>query len=165
MIYDVLIGEKTFRVELVRSSSGWRCQLNGRKFDFDASLLGESLISLLIDGKSYEARQDYSGGESNIVIGRERFGAQVRDPRSLGDRSSRAGGESGVKRITAPMPGKVVRVLAPVGSDVEAGQAVLVIEAMKMQNELKAPKKGRVTKLTAAEGAAVEAGQTLAEIE
>ena len=68
-------------------------------------------------------------------------------------------------KIKAPMPGKVVRVLADVGTAVEAGQSVLVIEAMKMQNELKAPKTGVVKKINVAEGAAVDAGQTLAEVE
>jgi biotin carboxyl carrier protein len=63
------------------------------------------------------------------------------------------------------MPGKVVRIVAPPGTDVEAGQPVLVIEAMKMQNELKAPKKGKVKRIVVSEGAAVEAGQTLAEVE
>jgi pyruvate carboxylase subunit B len=68
-------------------------------------------------------------------------------------------------KIKAAMPGKVVRVLAGVGTQVEAGQSVLVIEAMKMQNELKAPKTGVVKKINVAEGAAVDAGQALAEVE
>jgi biotin carboxyl carrier protein len=63
------------------------------------------------------------------------------------------------------MPGKVVRILAPPGTEVEAGQPVLVIEAMKMQNVLKSPKKGKVKRLAVGEGAAVEAGQVLAEVE
>jgi len=71
----------------------------------------------------------------------------------------------GPKRITAPMPGKVVRVVAPPGTRVEAGQGVIVIEAMKMQNELKSPKKGTVQRIVASEGAAVNAGDTLAIIE
>jgi pyruvate carboxylase subunit B len=68
-------------------------------------------------------------------------------------------------KIKAPMPGKVVRILAPTGAQVEIGQSVVVIEAMKMQNELKAPKTGVVRKISVAEGAAVEAGQALAEVE
>lgn len=63
------------------------------------------------------------------------------------------------------MPGKVVRIVAPVGTTVEAGQTILVIEAMKMQNELRSPKKGIVKKLIVSEGAAVEAGQALGEVE
>jgi pyruvate carboxylase subunit B len=68
-------------------------------------------------------------------------------------------------KVKAPMPGKVVRVLVGVGTQVELGQSVIVIEAMKMQNELKAPKKGVVKKISVAEGAAVDAGQALAEVE
>jgi pyruvate carboxylase subunit B len=68
-------------------------------------------------------------------------------------------------KIKAPMPGKVVRILAPAGTQVENGQSVLVIEAMKMQNELKAPKSGVVKKINVEEGAAVDAGQALAEVE
>jgi biotin carboxyl carrier protein len=63
------------------------------------------------------------------------------------------------------MPGKIVRILAPAGTAVEAGQGVLVIEAMKMQNEMKSPKKGTIKRLTVKEGAPVEAGQVLAEVE
>ena len=63
------------------------------------------------------------------------------------------------------MPGKVVRVLAPPQTEVEAGQGVIVVEAMKMQNELKSPKKGIVQKVLAAEGARVNAGDVLAIVE
>jgi biotin carboxyl carrier protein len=100
-----------------------------------------------------------------IDVGHERFSAAVRDPRSLRSRRSGDSGGPGVRKILAPMPGKVVRVLAGVGTKVEAGEPVLVIEAMKMQNELKAPKKGKISRLHVGEGSAVEAGQTLAEVE
>ena len=63
------------------------------------------------------------------------------------------------------MPGKVVRVLATAGAEVEAGEGILVVEAMKMQNELKSPKKGRLQKVTVSEGAAVNAGDVLAVVE
>ena len=99
------------------------------------------------------------------MIGSQRFSTAVRDPRSLRSRRTTETGGRGPKKITAPMPGKVVRITAMVGSEVEAGQAVIVIEAMKMQNELKSPRKGIIKKLSVAEGAAVEAGQVLAEVE
>ncbi len=165
MIYEITIGEKTHRVELARHGSGWRCKLDGKELAIDVVSPQPGLLSFLEDGKSYEARQESSAGESIIVVGHERFTAIVRDPRSYGSRRIRDGGGQGVKKISAPMPGKVVRILALVGAEVEAGQAVLVIEAMKMQNELKAPKKGKLTKLNVGEGAAVEAGQILAEVE
>jgi biotin carboxyl carrier protein len=165
MIYEVTIAEKTYKVELSRAESGWRCKLDGRDVPLDVVSTQNGVFSLLLDGKSYEVKQESTASATNIVVGHERFGAVVRDPRSLRSRNRAAAGGEGVKKITAPMPGKVVRILAPAGTEVELGQGVVVIEAMKMQNELKSPKKGTVKKINAAEGAAVEAGQVLAEVE
>jgi biotin carboxyl carrier protein len=165
MIYEVTIGDRTHRVDLVRAGTGWKCNLDGREFAVDAVPAQNGALSLLLEGRSYEVRQQLEGDETGIVVDRERFKVVVRDPRSLRSRRIREGRGQGMRKIIAPMPGKVVRLLAAPGDEVEAGQAVLVIEAMKMQNELKAPQKGRVAKLYAGEGAAVEAGQILAEIE
>lgn len=165
MIYEVIIDEHPYQVELARSGSSWRCNLNGREFPVDVIFSQTGVLSLLVDGKSYEVKQEAAGAESNIVVGHERFRAAVRDPRSLRSRRRAKDSGQGVKRILAPMPGKVVRILAPPGTEVEAGQPVLVIEAMKMQNELKSPKKGKVKRLAVGEGAAVEAGQVLAEVD
>jgi biotin carboxyl carrier protein len=169
MIYEVTIAEKTYRVELVRAgdrqTGQWRCRLDGREWPVDVVSIQNDVLSLLLDGKSYEIKQETVGTEANIVVGHERFGVSVRDPRSFRSRKRAGASEQGVKKITAPMPGKVVRILAGVGAQVEAGQSVIVIEAMKMQNELKAPKSGIVKKLNVTEGDAVEAGQSLAEVE
>lgn len=165
MIYDVSIAGKIHRVELLREGQGWYCKLDGRELPLDVVSTQNGLLSILVNGKSYEVRQESIASETNIVVGGERFGAVVRDPRSLRSRRSSGAGEEGIKKITAPMPGKVIRIIAPAGTQVEAGQGVLVIEAMKMQNEMKSPKKGTVKKIKAAEGEAVEAGQVLAEIE
>jgi biotin carboxyl carrier protein len=165
MIYEVSIGNKVRRVELAREGNAWRCKLDGRDFPVDVQATRDGVLSLLIDGHSYEAKQEITAAEINIVVGEQRFPAVVRDPRSLRSRRASDSGAQGPRRITAPMPGKVVRILAPPGTDVEAGQPILVIEAMKMQNELKSPKKGVVKKLTVNEGAAVEAGQALGEVE
>ncbi|HEX2328280.1 MAG TPA: biotin/lipoyl-containing protein [Candidatus Angelobacter sp.] len=165
MIYEVSVAGKTHKLELQRHGSSWRCTLDGSEITVDAVPTRENVLSLIIGGKSYEVKEEVVGAESNVVVGNQRFPATVRDPRSLRSRRSSAAGAEGVKKINAPMPGKVVRVLAPAGSEVDAGQGVIVIEAMKMQNELKSPKKGVVKKLTVAEGAAVDAGQTLAEVE
>ncbi|HYX51811.1 MAG TPA: biotin/lipoyl-containing protein [Candidatus Limnocylindrales bacterium] len=165
MIYEVAVAGKTHKLELLREGAHWRCKLDGADIAVDAVPTRENVLSILIGGKSYEVKEEFIGSESNIVVGNQRFPATVRDPRSLRSRRGSAIGLEGVKKINAPMPGKVVRVLAPAGTEVEAGQGVIVIEAMKMQNELKSPKKGVVKKLNVAEGAAVEAGQALAEVE
>jgi biotin carboxyl carrier protein len=97
-------------------------------------------------------------------VGSARFAAEVRDPRSLRSRV-RAVDEHGPKKLTAPMPGKIVRILVSQGAAVEAGEGVLVVEAMKMQNEVKSPKKGTVQKILVMEGAAVNSGDVLAIVE
>jgi biotin carboxyl carrier protein len=89
----------------------------------------------------------------------------VQDPRSLKTRRAKAGSAEGPQKLTAPMPGKIVRILLREKSEVEAGQGVIVVEAMKMQNELKSPKKGVVSKVLVAEGATVNAGDALVIIE
>jgi biotin carboxyl carrier protein len=165
VIYDVAIGEKTYRVELLRAGSSWICKLDGREFPVDVVSPQPGLLSLLINGRSYDIKQEPGVTESNVVVGQERFTTVVRDPRSLRGRRGADSGGQGARKIAAPMPGKVVRILAPVGTEVENGQAVLVIEAMKMQNELKSPKQGKVIKLAIKEGDAVETGQSLAEVE
>ncbi len=165
MIYEVTIGEKSHRVELTHNDTGWHCKLDGRPVPLDVVTTQEGVLSILLDGKSYELKQESTAAGTNIVVGHQRFAAAVRDPRSLRSRRRTDAGAHGVKKISAPMPGKVVRILAPIGAEVEVGQGVIVIEAMKMQNELKSPKKGTVKKLNVSEGTAVEAGQNLAEVE
>jgi biotin carboxyl carrier protein len=97
------------------------------------------------------------------VSGR-RFEFAIDDPRAW-KRTGGSGGGHGRASITAPMPGKVVRVLATAGERVEAGQGIVVVEAMKMQNEMKAPRAGRVIAIAVRENDSVNAGTVLATIE
>jgi biotin carboxyl carrier protein len=99
------------------------------------------------------------------VIGGQRFAFEVEDPRSLQGRRSAGGGATGPRALKAPMPGRVVRVLVGAGDEVLEGQAIMVIEAMKMQNELKSPKVGRVVRVASAVGDTVGAGDVLAVVE
>ena len=98
-------------------------------------------------------------------MGSTRFAVELLDPRSLRSRQKSAGDEKGPRKILAPMPGRVVRLLVAENSEVEAGQGIVVVEAMKMQNEIKSPKKGIVKKISATAGAAVNPGDVLAIVE
>jgi biotin carboxyl carrier protein len=89
----------------------------------------------------------------------------VRDPRTWRGRRHSALEAEGRQQIVAPMPGKVIRLLVKVGDEVEAGQGLVVVEAMKMQNEIRSPKKGKVERLQAKEGQPVNAGDVLAWVE
>ena len=164
MIYEISIDGKSYRLELNQAEKRWTCRLDGREIEVDAVLARPDVISLRLGNKAYEVKCERVGSDLHLWVGSVRYEVEVRDPRSLRSRA-RAVDDHGPRKLTAPMPGKVVRILAPAGTAVEAGQGVLVIEAMKMQNELKSPKKGIVRKMNIAAGAAVEAGQVLAEVE
>jgi biotin carboxyl carrier protein len=118
------------------------------------------VYSILMGGASYEAR--VSGDE--IIIGGNRYAFEMDDPRQW-THSRHTTGPHGRAAIVAAMPGKIVRILVGVGDEVEAGQGIVVIEAMKMQNELKAPQHGRVTAINVKENESVNAGTILATIE
>jgi len=165
MTYDVIIDGKSHRLELERADGLWQCRLDGGEIRLDAVLARRDVLSVLIDGKAYEVKRERTPTDMHLWVGGERFAAELRDPRSLRSRKGTAADEHGAKQLVAPMPGKVVRVLAPPQTEVEAGQGVIVVEAMKMQNELKSPKKGIVQKVLAAEGARVNAGDVLAIVE
>jgi biotin carboxyl carrier protein len=121
------------------------------------------VYSVLLDGRVYEARVEETPTALVVVVKDHRFEIEVRDPRRLRRRGS-AAGHAGVLTVSAPMPGKVVRVLAAVGGEVQPGQGLLVVEAMKMQNEIKAPRGGKVLSMPAQQGATVAAGDVLATI-
>ena len=166
MKYEVRIGGKTRVVELARNSEKWRISLDGNPLDADAVEIATNTFSVLIDGESYEVRvAPAPDGLLTLHTGIAEYIAEVEDPRAWRGRRHGAMEVEGRQQITAPMPGKVVRVLVNTGEAVEVGQGLLVVEAMKMQNEIRSPKKGRVEKLFAEEGQAVNAGDLLAWVD
>jgi biotin carboxyl carrier protein len=122
------------------------------------------IYSVLLSGRSYEVKV-VAGAEGLYVdLEGHRSVVEVRDPRSM-TKGSRGGAGEGRQTVSAPMPGKVVRVMVQEGDRVEAGDGLVVVEAMKMQNELKAPKSGTVVQLKAVAGATVVLGEMLVVIE
>jgi biotin carboxyl carrier protein len=164
MTYDVIINGENYRLELSREDNRWSCRVDGRTVEVDAVQVRSDVLSLRIGNLAYEVKCERVAGEIYLWVGSERFAAQIRDPRSLRGRS-RAADDQGPKKLTAPMPGKVVRVLVTQGAEIEAGAGVLVVEAMKMQNEIKSPKKGTIQKIMVGEGTAVNSGDVLAIVE
>jgi biotin carboxyl carrier protein len=164
MLYDVTIDGKHYRLDLNRTDGVWSCRLDGRDFDVDAVVTRPDVLSLRIGNRAYEVKSERVANDLYVWVGSRRFAVEVRDPRSLRGRS-RAGDDHGPRKIVAPMPGKVVRLMAGEGDEVEAGAGVAVVEAMKMQNEIKSPKKGTIQKILVSEGAPVNAGDVLAIVE
>lgn len=166
MTYDVVVDGKTHRLELTKGETSWRCQVDGHSLEVDAALTARDVLSVLIGGDAFEIKRERSlSGDLHLVIGSARYAIELQDPRSLRTRRAAASGEAGPQRIAAPMPGKIVRIMVAEKDEVKAGQGVVVVEAMKMQNEMKSPKDGRVQKILTSEGSTVNAGETLAVIE
>jgi len=165
MVYEVLVDGKPHRLELERAAGGWECRLDGRPVHFDGVIACPDVLSLLVDGRSYEIKREQTATHLHLWVGSTRFVVELRDPRSLRSRQQAASDEKGPRKIVAPMPGRVVRVLVAENSEVEAGQGIVVVEAMKMQNEIKSPKKGVVKKISTIPGAAVNPGDVLAIVE
>ncbi|MDX2154665.1 MAG: biotin/lipoyl-containing protein [Bryobacteraceae bacterium] len=171
MKLDIQLGERTGRLET----------RNGRfelQWSDGAHVAGEASVaevepgiySVLLEGRSFEAKivpatPAHPEDRTWMVdIGGNRFAIEAFDPRSRRGRHASGPGE-GRQTISAPMPGKIVRVLVTAAEPVEAGQRLLVVEAMKMQNEVKAPRAGVVAQVNVAEGATVAAGDVLVVIE
>jgi biotin carboxyl carrier protein len=122
------------------------------------------VFSVLLGKRSFTVALARSGSELEVWAGGQRHTIVLRDPR---DRAGKAGRVSaaGPVEIRAQMPGKVIKLLVEQGAAVSAGQGVIIVEAMKMQNEMKAPKAGTVQRIRATEGTTVAAGETLMVIE
>lgn len=165
MKFEITISGKKRVVELTRNSETWQVSLDGNELDVDALQIAPGIFSILLGGKSHEVRvTPASNGTLKLQSGHQEFAAEVADPRAWRGRRHGALEAEGRQQIVAPMPGKVVRVLVQVGEKVQAGQGLMVVEAMKMQNEVRSPKSGTVERLLAKEGQPVNAGEVLAVI-
>ena len=157
MKLDLTIEGREERIEI----SGGRFRIgDGAEREASVETPQPGVYSVLLDGVSYLARVEPDA----VTVNGFRFEVEVRDPRRW-SRQSRRGSGGGAQNLKAPMPGKVVRVLVAVGDLVEAGQGIVVVEAMKMQNELKASRAGKVASMPAQVGATVAAGEVLATVE
>ena len=158
-------GKKTRIVELERGAGDWRATLDGQRVEADAVEIAPHTISILLHGESHEIRiVPQPDGTLKLQTGLHEFTAEVNDPRAWKGRKHSALEAEGQQQIVAPMPGKVIRLLVKAGDSVEAGQGLMVIEAMKMQNEIRSPKSGKVERMLAEEGQTVTAGKLLAVV-
>jgi biotin carboxyl carrier protein len=154
-------GIKTRPVEIVRDKKYWQVTLDGRQVDADIAEVAPNTFSILLNGRAFEiCVMQGSDGSLQLQTSSEEFTVEVVDPRAWRGRHSAVLAE-GRQQIVAPMPGKIVRVLVQEGERVEAGQGLIVVEAMKMQNEIRSSKQGKVEGLHAKEGQPVNAGEVL----
>ena len=165
MNYEVRINEKLHRLELDYSEGRWLCKLDGKELNIDAVLTRPNVLSILLDGKAYEIKRELTPHDLHLWVGSSRYSVEVSDSRSFRSRKGGTASNQGPQRLAAAMPGKVVRILLQEGARVEAGQGILVVEAMKMQNEIKSPKAGRIQRVMVNDGDALNAGDVVAIVE
>jgi biotin carboxyl carrier protein len=163
MRLDATVDGRTVRVEVRHEDDGYAVTLDGTRLGVDLAEAGEHFVSLLVGGFSYEVGLEKRSDGYRVHLADDTVTVSLAEGARDGARPVRRA--RGPARLTAPMPGRVVRVLAEEGREVGPGEGLVVIEAMKMENELKAPRKGRVHEVAVREGQAVEAGALLVVVD
>lgn len=153
MKYTVILNNEMYEVEIQRDGS---VVLNGETYQVDFLELGDSLYSIIQGTRSEELAINENQGQYEILVGGRMFEAQVLDARAMLMLSRKGGLTLGSGEVTAPMPGLIVDVPVQVGDTVSAGETVIVLESMKMQNELKSPIDGVVTSVNCAPSQSVD---------
>lgn len=155
--------EQTHRLEIHEDKHGLHVRLDNRDFPVDVLRVGPHLYSLLLDGRSYEIDVLEMEEASLVLVNGQPFRVEIQRERELGGRSRRkkATAEASEQTVIAPMPGKVVTLLVKPGDVVRAGDGIVVVEAMKMENELKATHPGVVQRIHVSPGSVVEKGAPL----
>jgi biotin carboxyl carrier protein len=168
MKLDANIGDAQTVIDFRDDGERVFAEIDGRSYQLEVQSPGAGRYTLMHEGLVFECRIEgtpESGKTVEVFVGNRQFSIAITDPKRLRSAAAASAHADGAARIIAPMPGKVVRVLLEAGAQVAAGDGVVVVEAMKMQNEMKSPKAGTVSALNAQVGATVNAGDVLAVIE
>jgi biotin carboxyl carrier protein len=162
------INENQTDIQITDNGGRVSARVDGRRYELDVHQTGSNGYLLISNGQVFDCfveEQPESGKQIDVVVGTRNYALTLTDPKRLSSATSASAHGGDTARIVAPMPGKVVRVLVQVGRQVAAGDGILVVEAMKMQNEMKSPRAGTVIALNAQTGATVNAGDLLAVVE
>lgn len=159
-----MIGDRLHEIVIERRDAVFVVSVDGQQFEADARKLQGDYYSILMKGRSYAVSVEADGDAYCVRHGAAKQIVTLTDP----SRRAREGGLAagrGPTSVTSAMPGKVVRVLVREGDEVQVGQGLVVVEAMKMENEIASPKAGRVVAVRVEAGRPVEAGATLVVVE
>ena len=162
MNLEAEVGGRTLVLSVRARNGGYEVDLDGRRLVVEA-LRDGAFLSLVVDGRRHETGLAVVASQTLVTLSGDVLVVELREASRVGDGAPRRA-PTGPTTVKAPMPGKVVRVLVAAGDTVAAGAGLLVVEAMKMENELRAPRAGVVLELLAREGQAVESGALLAVV-
>jgi biotin carboxyl carrier protein len=160
MILEATVDGRQVRVDVQGKGGRYLVRFEDRCLEVDFAETSSLFASLLIDGRSHEVGLERRPDGYNVLFPEDTIAVRLQAA-ARGDAGAARHAASGPASVLAPMPGKIVRLLAGPGDEVSAGQGLVVMEAMKMENELRAPRAGRVRETRVAEGQAVEGGALL----
>jgi acetyl/propionyl-CoA carboxylase alpha subunit len=165
VILQIGCGDRRMDVEIETDGALRKVSVGGRTIPCDWARLANGHYSLILDGRVFDLMVEHRDGHWHVV-GRDGTSTwHVDDPRRPAQPREVEEGRAGLQRLASDMPGKVVRVLVQAGETVAYDQALLVLEAMKMQNEIRSPKSGVVREVGVTSGTAVNTGQFLLSLE
>ena len=161
------ISDTAHEISLTPVENRVAAEIDGRRYDLEVRASTGGVLLITNGTTVYRCRVERmrETGQYNVTLRGRSYEISIIDPKRLRSSEIAAGHGHGIAEIVSPMPGKIVRVLVEQGDTVEVGAGIIVVEAMKMQNEMKAPKAGVVVSINAAPGATVNAGDVLAVIE
>jgi biotin carboxyl carrier protein len=164
MKFDASVDGRTLRVEVSGRDGRYLVVVDGQALEVDLFDGGRDFVSLLIEGRSHEVGLERRPSGYTVVLADDVVAVDLAEA-TRGEAPAMRKAATGPALVQAPMPGKLVRVLVEAGQTVSAGQGLVVVEAMKMENELRAPRAGRVLQVAAREGQTVETGALLVSLE
>lgn len=156
------LNNEKHEIEIKHDGEKIFARVGDREYELEASEVEKDVYLFKYDNRIFEI---YAAPSGIVNLGNHQLEINVSDPKRLRGAGGDAGSADGIAEIKTAMPGKLVRVLTEVGAEIKKGEGVLVVEAMKMQNEMKSPKDGIVKEIRFAEGANVNSGDVLAIIE
>lgn len=166
MAYIAIIEGEQVPVSIGKDAAGNTVvNIGEREYRVDPRWTQSDLLSIIIDGRSYQVDIHTDKDVHEVLIEGEHFEFELFDERKALLKKSAAMGVEGVQEIKSSMPGKIVKILVAEGDEVEQGQGLVVVEAMKMENEITAPKAGTISAVKVQPGLAVEAGAALITID
>ena len=156
------LNNEKHEIEITRQGATVFARVDDREYELEASEVEPNVYLFKYDHRIFEI---YVAPNGIVNTGDHQLEISITDPKRLRGSAGAGAGADGIAEIKTAMPGKLVRVLVEPGAEIKQGEGVLVVEAMKMQNEMKSPKDGVVKEIRFAEGATVNAGDILAVIE
>jgi biotin carboxyl carrier protein len=158
------IEDEAHRLDLVFKDGQYRINLGDEEYVVDSSPISENCLSLLVNGKTFTVYFAEAAGKRYFSIGGEQFCIQETKEESVTSSGADSAGVEEAPVAASPMPGKVVKLLVKEGDKVAKGQGLVIVEAMKMENEIKSPVNGTVEKISFSPGDLVDAAQAIIEI-